>query len=226
MLKWKCAAVAAAFVCALVTAASAAEPVASWTGFYVGAEGGWAHARAAQTNTVSNVSDGYYGQSGGIVGGTFGYNWQFSNWIVGLETDLAWSGIKGEETICGKAHNQICPTELRTFGTARGRVGYLALPNTMIFAAGGLAYGEIKAYKEDVAVTGGDDWRAGWTIGGGFETMFAPTGRSRSNISMRRSTGRRRPTPLLPPRRRSPQSSATSRWCAQASTGISKPDFR
>jgi outer membrane immunogenic protein len=174
MLKWKGAAVAAAFVCALVTAASAAEPVASWTGFYVGAEGGWAHARAAQTNTVSNVSDGYYGQSGGIVGGTFGYNWQFSNWIVGLETDLAWSGIKGEETICGKAHNQICPTELRTFGTARGRVGYLALPNTMIFAAGGLAYGEIKAYKEDVAVTGGDDWRAGWTIGGGFETMFAP----------------------------------------------------
>jgi len=174
MLKWKGAAVAAAFVCALVTGASAAEPVASWTGFYVGAEGGWAHARAAQTNTVSNVSDGYYGQSGGIVGGTFGYNWQFSNWIVGLETDLAWSGIKGEETICGKAHNQICPTELRTFGTARGRVGYLALPNTMIFAAGGLAYGEIKAYKEDVAVTGGDDWRAGWTIGGGFETMFAP----------------------------------------------------
>jgi len=174
MLKWKCAAVAAAFVCALVTAASAAEPVASWTGFYVGAEGGWAHARAAQTNTVSNVSDGYYGQSGGIVGGTFGYNWQFSNWIVGLETDLAWSGIKGEETICGKAHNQICPTELRTFGTARGRVGYLALPSTMIFAAGGLAYGEIKAYKEVVALTGGDDWRAGWTIGGGFETMFAP----------------------------------------------------
>src|SRR3569833_4782602 len=140
MVKWKCAAVAAAFACALVTGASAAEPVATWTGFYIGAEGGWAHARAAQTNTVSNVSDGYNGQSGGSVGATVGYNWQFSIWSVGLETDLAWSGIKGEETICGKAHNQICPTELRTFDTARGRVGILALPNTMIFADGGLAY--------------------------------------------------------------------------------------
>ena len=174
MWNWKFAAIAAALTCALVPAASAAEPVAPWTGFYVGVEGGWASARAAQTNTKTNLSDGYYGQNGGIVGGTFGYNWQMSNWVVGVETDLAWSGIKGEETICGLAHNQVCPTELRSFGTARGRVGYVVIPNTMIFAAGGLAYGEIKAYKEGVAVTGGQDWRTGWTLGGGFETMFAP----------------------------------------------------
>jgi outer membrane immunogenic protein len=173
MAKCKSAAVAAAFVCALVTGASAAEPAATWTGFYIGVVGGWAEAQAAQTNTKTNVSDGYYSQNGGIVGGTLGYNWQMTNWVIGLETDLAWSSIKGAETICGPAHNQTCPTELRSFGTARGRVGYLFIPNTMVFAAGGLAYGEIKAYKEGVAVTDGQDWRAGWTIGGGFETMFA-----------------------------------------------------
>ncbi|HXD44753.1 MAG TPA: outer membrane protein [Pseudolabrys sp.] len=176
-MSWlKCAAVAAMSFVVLTSGASAAEtngkPI--WSGWYVGIEGGWARAQAAQTNTKTNVSDGYYGQGGGLAGGTFGYNWQMADWVVGLETDLAWSGIKGEETICGPAHNQICPTELRSFGTARGRVGYLVIPSTMIYAAGGLAYGEIKAYKETVAVTGGDDWRTGWTIGGGVETMFAP----------------------------------------------------
>jgi outer membrane immunogenic protein len=158
-----------------VKAPPAAYVAASpWTGFYVGVEGGWAWAHAAQTNLISHVSDGFYDQSGGLLGGTVGYNWQVSNWILGLESDLAWAHITGAETICGPTHNQTCPTEIRAFGTARGRAGIAVWTNTMLYATGGLAYGDIHAFKENVVVTGGDTWRAGWTVGAGIETMFLP----------------------------------------------------
>ncbi len=146
----------------------------TWAGWYAGIEGGWAWAQSSQTNLRSHVSDGYFGQDGGLVGGTLGYNWQNSNWILGLETDLAWAGIKGEETTCGPAHVQTCPTEMRAFGTFRGRAGTAVLNNTMLYLTGGLAYADIRAYKAAVAVTGGDDWKAGWTVGAGMETMFVP----------------------------------------------------
>lgn len=167
------AAAAAMSILASVNIAAAEAPV-KWTGWYFGLQGGWAKASAAQTNTNSNVSNGYYDQSGWLAGGTAGYNWQFTNWVFGVETDLAWAGIKGQETDCGTSHNQTCPTEIRAFGTLRGRAGMLVWPNTLIYATGGLAYAEIHAYKESVAVTGGDDWRAGWTLGGGAEVMFMP----------------------------------------------------
>ena len=148
--------------------------ITNWAGWYGGIEGGWATARAAQTNTLSGVSNGYYGQQGALLGGTLGYNWQVANWILGLETDLSWSGVRGEETNCGPTRTQVCPTQLLAFGTARGRVGAIVWANTIVYATGGLAYGEIKAFKNGVNVSGGKDWRAGWTAGAGVETMFAP----------------------------------------------------
>jgi outer membrane immunogenic protein len=145
-----------------------------WNGWYVGIEGGWAKARTAQTNERSHVSNGFFDQDGGLVGGTLGYNWQFRNWIVGVETDLAWAHIWGAETDCGPARNQTCPTEVKAFGTVRGRAGMAILNNSMIYVTGGWAYGDIRAYKEGAVITNGEDWRGGWTAGGGFETMFLP----------------------------------------------------
>jgi outer membrane immunogenic protein len=151
----------------------ASEPF-TWTGWYVGAEGGGANARTKQTNLNTGVSLGFFNQTGGFGGGTLGYNWQFAPWIFGLETDLAWGRIRGAETDCGPARNQICPTEEKAFGTARARAGVAVWDRTMLYVAGGLAYADIHAFKEQTAVTGGENWRAGWTIGTGLETMFAP----------------------------------------------------
>ena len=36
--------------------------------------------------------------SGGQVGGTAGYNWQFGNAVLGLEGDIDWSNLKGTAT--------------------------------------------------------------------------------------------------------------------------------
>src|ERR1700734_731539 len=62
----------------------------NWTGFYIGANGGggWGHSWWQSPSTGVNLS-------GGQVGGTAGYNWQFGNAVLGVEGDLDWSKISG-----------------------------------------------------------------------------------------------------------------------------------
>ena len=51
-------------------------PYYNWTGLYVGINGGggW--------GTANWNSTGDFDVSGGVVGGTVGYNWQFGTWVV------------------------------------------------------------------------------------------------------------------------------------------------
>ncbi|HWC94509.1 MAG TPA: outer membrane protein [Pseudolabrys sp.] len=146
--------------------------VTNWTGFYIGIEGGADWGRFSQTNTISGVSLGFFDQKGGLIGGTAGYNWQTGNWIFGLETDLSWTDLSGTQA-CGPTLNFICTTEMRSFGTLRGRLGTTVLDNVMLYLTGGLAYGDIRATR-NVSATVSDNWRAGWTLGGGGEMMLLP----------------------------------------------------
>ena len=92
-----------------------AAPAYSWTGFYVGANIGYGWGQQDVTYTPNDiVSHGLitipteglgvffptsFSNSGAVGGFQFGYNWQFQrNWLVGLETDFDWSGIKGSGT--------------------------------------------------------------------------------------------------------------------------------
>src|SRR3954469_13784892 len=60
----------------------------SWSGFYVGINGGygWGTADWSSTGTAASVKP-----KGGLVGGTLGYNMQTGNWVWGIEGDLDWS---------------------------------------------------------------------------------------------------------------------------------------
>ncbi|HUI12531.1 MAG TPA: porin family protein [Xanthobacteraceae bacterium] len=61
------------------------------------------------------------------------------------------------------------------FGTVRPRLGWTVTPETMIYATGGLAYGEV---KDSGTITDGisptsfsiSKTSAGWTAGGGVES--------------------------------------------------------
>jgi outer membrane immunogenic protein len=141
----------------------------TWSGWYVGVEGGGDWGQFTQTNTVTNVSLGTFNQTGALVGGTIGYNWQFGALVYGLETDLSWTDLSGTQA-CGPTRTNICTTDLRAIGTARGRIGTAAVPNLLIYATGGLAYADIHATR-DTGATSSDDWRATWTIGAGAEYM-------------------------------------------------------
>ena len=96
--------------------------------------------------------------NGVIGGGQIGYNWQFSpNWVVGLEADIQASGEKGSKGF-GNSFSLTTPitgypvigttltdyeAKISWFGTVRGRIGY-AWDRVMVYATGGLAYGEVK----------------------------------------------------------------------------------
>src|SRR3954447_12745494 len=67
----------------------AAPAYYNWTGFYVGVNGGGAWG-SSQWNGFPS-----FNTSGGLIGGTVGYNRQFGPWVAGVEGDLDWAHIQG-----------------------------------------------------------------------------------------------------------------------------------
>jgi len=128
-----------------------------------------------QTIQPLDLGSGSYGVSGGFIGGTAGYNWQAGPWVLGVEGDYSWANIAGSSGSCGFAPAHGCGTALESFGTLRGRVGYaLGYRGTWLpYVTGGLAVGEVHAW-DALTPASGSAFRAGWTLGAGFETVLAP----------------------------------------------------
>jgi outer membrane immunogenic protein len=141
--------------------AAVVAPVYNWTGFYIGINGGGGFGRSTWDTT------GGRNTSGGIVGGTVGYNYQFGQGVVGLEGDIDWANINGST-------NNACPLGCKTsdnwLSTVRGRLGYAA-DRFMPFVTGGAAFGDIKATTP--GFVGADNTKAGWTLGAGLEFAIA-----------------------------------------------------
>jgi outer membrane immunogenic protein len=138
-------------------------PVYSWTGFYLGINGGygWGESDWGGFLTSTDVS-------GGLVGGTIGYNWQTGALVFGVEADIDWSNMRGTFT------NAACPLGCETrntwLGTARARLGYAA-DRIMPYVTGGAAFGEIQATPGGFPSI--SDTNFGWTVGGGIEAAIA-----------------------------------------------------
>ena len=136
-------------------------PVFSWTGFYIGLNGGGGFGRSAWDST------GSFNTSGGLVGGTIGYNYQIGQAVVGLEGDVDWANINGTtNNLCGLG----CKTKDSWLSTVRGRLGYAA-DRFMPYITGGAAFGDIKASTPGFA--GASTTNAGWTLGAGLEFAVA-----------------------------------------------------
>ena len=139
----------------------------SWTGFYIGVNGGYGWGRSKWSTGAINDS---FNVNGGLVGETFGYNLQTGVWVSGIEGDYNASWIKGSENSGGGVCSATgCETWNSWLGTVRGRLGY-AFDRWLPYVTGGLALGGIKMSPN----TGGSDvkTKAGWTIGGGVEYAF------------------------------------------------------
>lgn len=136
-------------------------PVYNWTGFYIGLNGGGAW------GTSKWDSIGSFDVSGGMIGGTAGYNWQVGQFVFGLEGDADWTNISGKtSSACAFG----CKTSNSWLATVRGRVGY-SFDRFLPYLTGGLAFGNIKPVQAGFA--GGDDTNVGWTVGGGMEFVIA-----------------------------------------------------
>ena len=152
-----------------------------WSGFYVGANAGYAFGKSSQRDQVTTYTnfgpaDGDYKPKGALGGVTAGYNWQSQALVYGLESDLSLAGISGSSSACGvgAAPLHLCGTKADAFGTIRARGGY-AIDKSLIYATGGLAVARIKAYDAGfagdtaVAAQSGSAVRLGWTVGAGVE---------------------------------------------------------
>jgi len=171
------------------------DPGFNWSGFYVGGNVGYSWGRSGNTETLSDLATGAAlftntsrNDVNGVIGGAqVGYNWQSSNWLFGLEADIQGSGEKGSSTIvcvaCGDGPSNIISNltqKLDWFGTVRGRAGVLVTPAVLLYATGGLAYGEVETGGTitgptlavplaTVALPGASSTRVGWTAGAGVE---------------------------------------------------------
>jgi outer membrane immunogenic protein len=141
----------------LVAAAPVYYSVYNWTGFYAGINGGGGWGRS-QWDGLDR-----FDVSGGVIGGTIGYNWQINRVVIGAEGDIDWSGIRGTATaLCPPG----CTTRNYWLATVRGRLGY-AFDRFLPYVTAGLAVGDISAGLP--GLPGGTASNAGWTLGGGVE---------------------------------------------------------
>lgn len=150
-----------------------AAPAYSWTGFYIGGNGGYAWGSSVQFFTGGGGGTTHrYNIDGWEGGGTLGYNWQIQQWVLGVETDFSGSHISGSSTVstvrygCGTT----CATTVDDFGTLSARLGY-GWNNVLLYGTGGLAYGGIASNLDGGTAT---NWRTGWAAGAGAEYGFAP----------------------------------------------------
>ncbi len=129
----------------------------NWSGFYAGVNAGGAW------NSSSGSSN-----SGFIGGGQIGYNWQFSQLVVGLEADFQGSTQRSDLNGAGFTGD----SRIRYFGTVRGRIGY-AWDRWMIYGTGGYAYVNQRQNNTVGALTGSNNnTQGGGTIGAGVEWAF------------------------------------------------------
>ena len=174
------------------TKAPVMSPVYNWTGFYVGANAGYAWGKTdatlvagpgwGATNAAFLAANGSptLHPNGFIGGGQIGYNWQFApTWVFGLETDIASVSAKATRAtgvLVGGSLNPYSETDtskINWLGTVRGRVGYVAGP-VLIYGTGGLAYGEA-VFSQSLnfippsSNVGSTNAKVGWTAGGGLE---------------------------------------------------------
>jgi outer membrane immunogenic protein len=140
----------------------------SWTGFYIGASGGYAWGESTWTDLGglgANVK--FDDLKGGIGGGQLGYNLQTGPWVLGVEGTIT-SGIDQTGIVLGTTLG----TDVRWMATAVGRVGY-AWGRTMGYVKGGYATANIEITGNNgIATFSSREQHNGWTIGGGWEYAF------------------------------------------------------
>ncbi|NIX76267.1 outer membrane protein [Microvirga terricola] len=156
-------------------------PIFTWTGFYVGVNAGGAWSNNNNHDVfvpgVGFVNTGGGNNGGFTGGGQIGYNYQVGGWVIGLETDIQFADLGGNNrdndflfvnnpNFFGLRNNN---NGNNFFGTVRARAGY-AFDRTLLYVTGGFAYGD---------TGGGNDFfgnnnntNAGWTVGGGVEYAF------------------------------------------------------
>jgi len=157
--------------------APVAAPVYSWTGFYGGVSGGWAHGTLDWTyqNPAPATIPPFSGNNNNwIFGGHLGFQYQWSQIVLGVE---AGANALGNNFASGiilpfPTASQVKVNSINTVG---GRLGW-AWNNWLFYGDGGYAWGQVKTRLFNTTNGHTSDFTAqnqnGWYAGGGVEYML------------------------------------------------------
>ncbi|MCW5702229.1 MAG: porin family protein [Bradyrhizobium sp.] len=178
-------------------------PVFSWTGCYIGVNGGygWGDQTTSLRPSADAASQAFwnpafaagaapstynYSTDGGLAGGQVGCNWQTGRFVLGIEGDIDWADIGGSQTILtnvgGFAPGTFTSSQnLSWLATIRGRAGFTATDSLLLYVTGGVAFGNVN-YGLNFAFPATNDFHTiatsntetGWTVGAGAEWAFTP----------------------------------------------------
>ena len=166
-----------------------------WSGFYIGANGGWGQANESGTLVPGGFNLGSHKASGAVAGGQIGYRWQAGTWVFGLEAQGNWADLKGNHSVFGATIGDLATSKLDAFGLFTGQVGY-AWNNALLYVKGGAAVTSNR-YDYDLGaadyVKARKDTRWGGAVGAGLEYGFRPelVGRYRVRPSLHRQAQHR-----------------------------------
>jgi outer membrane immunogenic protein len=156
-----------------------APPAFTWTGFYIGVNGGWGFS-GTDNNSFGNIN-------GGLVGGTVGYNYQMGQFVIGYEGDVDWADVRGNNFgyTFGPgggfpAGAGISKLTTNWMVTERARLGY-SVDRALFFVTGGYAGIDTHGtFVDSFGFTGAQSkWQNGGVVGAGVEYAFT------NNISVK-----------------------------------------
>jgi outer membrane immunogenic protein len=148
------------------------SPVYNWTGFYIGAMGGygWSDTVRATIGGLA-VSTSSNDLKGGFAGGTVGYNQQMGSWVIGIEADAAWSDLKYSQSAFGVT----LADKIQSFGSVTGRIGFLPAQMLLLYFKGGYAWADNQISATGFGATFAESqFHSGGTVGVGLEYLFVP----------------------------------------------------
>ena len=160
--------VLAALAAVMATGAAAAER--PWSGFYLGAVGGYGASHGDVT--VAGAPAGDVNAKGALLGARAGFDQRVGVLAFGLVGDWSWSGMKESQTIGGATVD----AKLTQYATLRARAGVAAGDWVMFYATGGGAYGRatVVATVPGLGESTSSVGRLGWVVGGGVEVALTP----------------------------------------------------
>lgn len=165
-----------------VKAPPAPPPAYDWSGFYVGAQGGYGFGEPEFDLTTPNLQDAWRAD-GGFGGGTIGAQYEFgaTHFLLGLEGEYNAGHLHGTTTDTLAPANNHSAT-VNSFGSIDAKIGF-ALVGTpwdhmLLYISGGAGFGDpqqtftFKGTGPSVSIDGGE--KVGWSFGSGID-MYLTT---------------------------------------------------
>jgi outer membrane immunogenic protein len=154
-------------------------PIYDWTGFYIGANGGWGTSHSCWDIVGPlgvTLADGCRDRSGGLLGGQVGYRWQASQWVFGLEAQGDWADLSNQRISINRPAFST-RTQTDGIGLFTGQIGY-AWNAALFYVKGGAAVTSnrfsVLTTLNNFELAAASATRWGGVVGVGFEYGFAP----------------------------------------------------